>query len=93
MGIIKDDSSPKEILTKAGKTMLKRTFQIFDDSGCEVDVTIWGEQCGIEGLTKNTIILINNALINEFNSQKGLNYSFTTKITINPNIPQAIELE
>lgn len=67
--------------------MLKRSFHVYDDSECEVELTIWGEQCNMEGLKKDCVILVNSGQINEFNSQKTINTSFSTKLTINPNVP------
>ena len=44
IGVVKSAAECSEIMSKAGKALTKRELTIFDSSGCEVRVTLWGEK-------------------------------------------------
>jgi replication factor A1 len=66
-------------LKKAGEQKQRRVITLFDNSNTLVEMTLWGD-IAAQDLQPDTLVLIKNARVSEFNGLKGLSSSFTTKI-------------
>jgi len=88
LGIVKHDSGPSDLTSKAGKDLTKRTLTLIDSSGHEIAATLWGEKAKSEvyGWQENPIIAIKGGKTSEF---QGCSLNISDQFTVNPDIPEA----
>lgn len=85
-------NDPVVILRKSdGSPIDKRKIVVADDSGELIEMVLWGEMAKAL-YTAGDIILIQNGLISEFQSQPQISIRNNTIISVNPEIPEAFKL-
>lgn len=93
LGVCREVGEVIEITAKStGNQMKKREIKLVDMTKLEVNCTMWGKEAEDFICVQNSILLIKNAKISEFNG-RSLNASNITGIIINPNIKECHDMK
>lgn len=100
IGVLCSISPSTPLMRKNGTETLKRVLHIKDRSGRSVEVTLWGDFCNAEGQTLQNIcdsgvfpvLAVKSAKVTDF-SGKTVGTIPTSKVIIEPDIPEAHELK
>jgi len=92
IAVISNIGDVAEIISKRDNSQLqKRNITLVDDTGCAIDLTLWGETAVNWNTEGSQVLAIKNVKVSEF-SGKSLSASFKSRFEINPDIPRAHEL-
>ncbi|TNN66085.1 Replication protein A DNA-binding subunit [Liparis tanakae] len=91
IGVCKSVDDVTRLTTKANKEVSKRTLNLMDMSGKLVTVTLWGEEAEKFDGSGQPIIAIKGAKLSDYGG-RSLSASFSSTMTINPDIPEAHKL-
>ncbi|XP_062219115.1 replication protein A 70 kDa DNA-binding subunit C-like [Phragmites australis] len=99
LGVVTSIGPSSTIMRKSGTETQKRTLQLKDMSGRSVEVTFWGNFCGVEGQQLqlqcdsglNPILALRGARVNDFSGRSVSTISIT-QLRINPDFPDAERL-
>jgi replication factor A1 len=90
--VVKAGSECSEINSQkqGGKILHKRDLTVFDDSGCECRLTLWGDRAReeVNWSADQPILAIKAARVGEYNG-KNLSLGAASSLEINPDIPEA----
>jgi len=78
IGFVKNDTESRLMQLKDTNSKARRDIRIYDQSRCEVEVTLWGDTAESINPKKDDIIVIKDARINEYREKKQVNIGFTT---------------
>uniref|UniRef100_A0A8C5C528 Replication protein A subunit n=1 Tax=Gadus morhua TaxID=8049 RepID=A0A8C5C528_GADMO len=91
IGVCKSVDELTRLTTKASREVSKRTFNLMDQSGCTVSVTLWGEEAENFDGSAQPIVAIKGAKLSDFGG-RSLSASFSSTVMINPDLPEAFKL-
>ncbi|KAH7426619.1 hypothetical protein KP509_10G009100 [Ceratopteris richardii] len=99
LGVVVGVSPTSTILRKNGTETEKRTVQLRDDSGCSIELTMWGNFCAREGSilqdaynsNRTAILAIKAGRISTF-SGKSVGTISSTQLLVDPDLPEAQQL-
>ncbi|XP_056467156.1 replication protein A 70 kDa DNA-binding subunit isoform X1 [Gadus chalcogrammus] len=91
IGVCKSVDELTRLTTKASREVSKRTFNLMDQSGCTVSVTLWGEEAENFDGSAQPIVAIKGAKLSDFGG-RSLSASFSSTVMINPDLPESIKL-
>ncbi|CAL8346451.1 unnamed protein product [Arctogadus glacialis] len=91
IGVCKSVDELTRLTTKASREVSKRTFNLMDQSGCTVSVTLWGEEAENFDGSAQPIVAIKAAKLSDFGG-RSLSASFSSTVMINPDLPEAFKL-
>ncbi|TGZ50445.1 Replication protein A subunit [Temnothorax longispinosus] len=75
-----------------GQALLKRDITIVDDSGTQVDLTLWGQQAEDFDGSATPIIAVKGARVSEYNGERTLFLNTSSVLVKNPDLPEAHRL-
>ena len=78
IGFVRNDTESRLMQLKDTNSKARRDIRIYDQSRCEIEVTLWGENAETINPRKDDIIVIKDARINEYREKKQVNIGFTT---------------
>lgn len=92
IAIVHEPGSIKETHLKNGEAKEKKTMQLKDDTGYLIDVTLWGDLANNTELQKNSIVILQDVRVKNYNG-KTLTFMANSKIiTRVPDHPRVREL-
>lgn len=80
-GIITDMGDCEDIMTKRQTRTQKRTVVLVDETGCDVDLTLWGDYAQKE-LSCNQIVRVTRCRINNYKDNIRLGSTFGSALTV-----------
>ncbi|KAF4744019.1 60S acidic ribosomal protein P1, partial [Perkinsus olseni] len=85
------------VIRTSGQERARRNFTIADDSGCSIEMTVWGDtaqHCGIDENRAqfNPVVMIKNARISNYGG-KSLTTASTTTLEVDPDDSRAFEVK
>jgi len=90
IALVKDFAPSRNIVTKQGKELNKRELTLADDSGCQIQATIWGDKASMPPSTweSQPIVAFRGAKVSDWNG-RSLSTGAGTVMKINPDLPDA----
>jgi replication factor A1 len=83
-------------IKSTGKETPRRTVTMVDDSGCSIELTIWGERAEKLGeelkACQNPIVFVKGCRVGDFNT-RSLSTAPSSQIEIDPDHPRSFELK
>lgn len=91
--VVKSASECSEIVSQklGGKVLYKRDLTVYDDSGCECRLTLWGEKAQAETDWANHILAVKSVRVGDYNG-RNLSLGNNSSFEVDPNIPEAHRL-
>ncbi|EER00144.1 replication factor a 1, rfa1, putative [Perkinsus marinus ATCC 50983] len=85
------------VVRNTGQERARRNFTIVDDSGCSIEMTVWGEtaqNCGVDEnrVQYHPVVMIKNARISNYGG-KSLTTASTTTLEVDPDDSRAFEVK
>ena len=88
MGMIQNIEDVVDMVSKANKPLTKRNVLVADDSGCSVNLTVWGESARDFKATVGQIIAVKNCTLSSFDGRT-ISTGFSSVIQFDPDHEQA----
>lgn len=93
-GVVLEASPYFSITSKDGQELAKRDITIADDSGCSINILLWGDRAKTddEHFRNNPVVGLKAVVIKEWNDSRSGSSLAEGEIRFNPEIPEATKV-
>ena len=89
LAVISSASELNTVVQKSsGKELKKRDLVVYDDTGVEVRLTVWGDKAENEGYDPGFVLVVKGAKVGDFQG-RSLSLTSNSSLVINPQLPEA----
>jgi len=78
VGIVQNVEDCNSIKSRNGKTFIKRSVVLLDDTKCQVELTLWDAHAKEFDIQPGAILVVKNVKVNEYNGRHSLNATCDT---------------